>query len=194
MKRRFCYLLIMSVFFFSGIHTAQAQSIKNIIKSTVGHFMSQEFTGTWNYEGVAVKFQSDNLLKKAGGNIAASKIENDIDAQLKKIGFESGITTFRFNEDSTFTSVTNGKKMSGKYSYNNSTEYITLKYLNHVPVKAKVSGSGGKMSFLFEASSFLSMITFLGSHSGVSVVKSITSIFKSYDGMMVGMEFKKEKN
>lgn len=187
------FVVTMFMCLFGWATTVQGQIVKKVVKSTVNHLTSQDFTGTWKYEGVDIKFQSSNLLKKAGGNVAAGKMEKNLDENLRKIGFEPGITTFTFNSDSTFTNVTNGKKMSGKYTYDSATDYITLKYLGHVPIKAKVSGSGSKMSLLFEASGFLSMVTFIGSHSGVSIIKSITSILNSYDGMMVGMELRKEK-
>ncbi len=177
----------------AGAPDAQAQSVKSLLQSVVGHFKSTDFTGTWNYEGVDVKFQSDNLLKKAGGSVAATKIENDLDEQLKKIGFEPGVTTFIFNEDSTFTNTTKGRQLTGTYSYDESTEYLTLKYMKYIPVKAKVSGSGNKISLLFEANSLMSLVTFLGSNSGLSLLQGASSLLKTYDGMLVGMELRKEK-
>lgn len=193
MKKTHLYLVIIGILSFANMPVVKGQTVKHVVKSTVNHFKSQDFTGTWYYEGIDVKFKSDNLLKKAGGSLAASKIEKNLDTELRKIGFEPGVTIFTFNDDDTFTNVTNGRKLGGKYSYDNSTGYITLKYMNHVPVKAKVSGSGDKMSLLFEAGGFLSFVTFIGSHSGISVIKSITSILNSYDGMMVGMELKRQK-
>lgn len=194
MRRVSVYVLSTLMFLCVGVTATQAQVVKKVVKSTVNHFTPQDFTGTWRYEGVDVKFKTDNLLKKAGGNVAATKMEKDLNQQLKGLGFEPGITTFTFNEDGTFTNVTNGRKVKGKYTYNSKKDEMTLKYLNHIPIKAKVSGSGSKMSLLFEASGFLSLVTFVGGHSGVSVIKGVTSILNSYDGMMVGMELKKEKN
>ena len=191
MKKTYFYLLL-SVFFLTGIHTAHAQILKKAAKSSVGLLTSLDLTGTWDYEGTSVQFQSTNLLKKAGGKAAASQLEKNLNDQLDKLGFEPGVTTFTFAEDGTFSNTTNGKTLSGKYTYDKSTKYITLKYLNHIPLKAKVSGSGDKISFLFEADSFLSMVTFLGSHSGVGVLKGVSSLLKSYDGMMAGMELKKQ--
>jgi len=152
---------------------------------------SVDFEGTWQYTGTSVKFESDNLLKKAGGIAAANKIEKNLDEQLNKIGFVAGVTTFTFDSDGNFTNTTNGTTMKGSYTYDSSSKTITLKYLNHIPLKATVSGSGSKMSFLFEASSFLSFTSFIGSHSGISVLKGVSSILNSYNGMKAGMELKK---
>ncbi len=186
MKKKYIYTLLMACLFIS-VPAMQAQSIKGVLNSLKGF----DFEGTWNYEGAAVEFKSNNLLKKAGGKVASSSIEKNLNSQLNKIGFEPGVTVYTFNADSTFTNTTGGRTIKGKYSYNSSTKNITLKYANHIPLKAKVSGSGSKMSLLFEANEFLSAVTFIGSHSGVSAIKGVTSILNSYDGMMVGLEFKK---
>ena len=42
-------------------------------------------TGTWNYKGSAVEFESENLLMKAGGAAAATMAENKLDEQLSKV-------------------------------------------------------------------------------------------------------------
>ncbi|SHF07077.1 DUF4923 family protein [Dysgonomonas macrotermitis] len=193
MKKNRFYLLMACIFLFTGaVNTMQAQSVSKIFKSAVNHFSSLDLEGTWVYQGAVVQFESDNLLKKAGGKVAAASLDKKINDQLNNIGFQAGVTVFTFNADSTFTNTTGGKKMSGKYTYDSNTKYITLKYLNHVPLKAKLSGSGDSVSLLFEANGFLSMITFIGGHTGISAVSSLNSILKSYDGMMVGMELKKQ--
>ncbi|MCD8081281.1 MAG: DUF4923 family protein [Bacteroides sp.] len=185
-------MITCTIFLLSGISPVHSQTIKKVISSAMGHFTSLDLEGTWKYEGVAVEFQTDNLLKKAGGKVATGNIEKKIDQQLSHIGFQSGITEFIFHEDGTFRNVTNGRTVNGTYTYDNSDKEITLKYVNHIPVKAKVTGTDTKISLLFEANSFLSVATFLGSNSGVSVIEGISSILKSYDGMMIGMELKKE--
>jgi len=190
--KKFIYPLLATVVLSLITSSVYGQSVKSIAKSTINHFSSLDITGTWKYTGTAVEFKSDNLLKKAGGKAASASLEKKIDSQLSKLGFETGVTTFTFNSDSTFTNTTGSKTLSGKYTYESSTKYITLKYANHIPLKTKLSGSGSKISLLFEANSFLSFATFIGSHSGISVVKNLTSLLNSYDGMMVGMELKKE--
>ncbi len=191
-KRIVFYTIACTLFLFPGLSPVHSQTLKKVLSSAIGHFTSLDLEGTWKYEGVAVEFQTDNLLKKAGGKAATGNIEKQIDQQLAHLGFQSGITEFVFHEDGTFQNVTHGRTVSGTYTYDSSEKEITLKYANHIPVKAKVTGSDTKLSLLFEANSFLSVATFLGSNSGVSAIQGISSILKSYDGMMIGMELKKE--
>ena len=55
------------------------------------------------------KFESDNLLAKAGGEVAAKQVEEKMSGVLEKLGFKEG-ATYIFNEDSTYTSVIGGKQ------------------------------------------------------------------------------------
>ncbi len=118
---------------FIGTNITEAQVLKKIANSTISHLSSNDITGTWRYTGTEVKFKSDNLLKKAGGKAASATMEKNLDSQLNKLGIEAGVTIFTFSADSTFTNTTRGTTMKGKYSYDSSTKYITLKYANHIP-------------------------------------------------------------
>lgn len=187
MKKSFLFILITLLF--SNIYV-EAQSVKGVVKKLTGSF---KIEGTWDYEGASVEFKSSNLLKKAGGKVAANRIENNLNEQLSKIGFQAGMTTFVFNDDGTFKNITNGTSIPGKYVFNKSSKELTLKYVNHIPIKVTVSGSNNNISLLFGANDFLSMITFIGSASGVSILQGLSSILNSYDGMMIGLELKKQE-
>lgn len=188
-------IVAISVLF---INTGQAQSVKNVKKvknvvSTVtGYFKDFDITGTWVYEGVDVEFQTKDLLKKAGGSIAASRMEKSINEQLNKLGFKPGLTVLKFEEDGTFTNTTSGKTLRGTYTMDKKAETITMNYLGHIPMTATLSGTTTKLSLLFPADGFLSIFTFLGSKSGIPVLGSISSMLSSFDGMMVGMKLLKQ--
>lgn len=191
MKKIYLTLLLITACFLGGITMAHGQIVKGVLKTTVNHFRSLDLEGTWSYEGAAIQFKSESLLTKAGGKVASSQMEKKLNKQLKQVGFQPGVTTFEFKEGGKFTQTTKGTSMKGTYELDDDNN-ITLKYANHIPVKAKISGTGDKVSMLFEANGFLSIVTFVGSHSGISVIKSITSLLNSYDGMMVGLELKRK--
>ena len=50
------------------------------------------------------KFESDDLLTKAGGELAAKKVEEQMSNYLSKLGFNEN-TVYVFNADSTYTST-----------------------------------------------------------------------------------------
>ncbi|MCD8184945.1 MAG: DUF4923 family protein, partial [Rikenellaceae bacterium] len=139
-------------------------------------------TGSWSYEGIDVKFQSENLLTRAGGIAMANRIGKSIDQQLQKLGFVEGSTVFLFEPDGTFSQTTGQNTLQGSYEWDSNGSALTLKYLNHIPLKATVSASGNHLSLLFEASNFLSFITFLGTHSRISAADTLATLFKSFEG------------
>lgn len=176
------------------VHNADAQvgTVKKVVGKTTGYFRNFDITGTWVYEGVDVQFQSKKLLKKAGGTIMANRLENSLDAQLTKLGFKEGVTTFKFEKDGKFTNTTGNTVLHGTYEFNSKDETITLKYLNHIPLKSNLSGSTTRLSLLFQTDGFLSMFSFIGGHTGIGVVDTMTSLLTGYDGMMVGLKLRRQ--
>lgn len=189
--------------FLATTNNAQAQSWKDIfssdniskavdtVKEVTGTAKIADVTGTWNYSGSAVAFDSDNLLNKAGGTVAASTVENQLDTQLAKFGIKAGATSFTFNEDGSFTSVLGKRTVKGTYTYDSSTSTINLKFSGLVGMDAAVSGSSNNMSLLLDADKLLQLVTFLGNKVNNATIKSITALAESYDGMKLGMEMKR---
>ena len=70
-------------------------STTNLLSGLTNIFSSEKqasknnLVGTWEYSEPAIVFESDNLLAKAGASIASSKIEDKLQEQLSKFGFES---------------------------------------------------------------------------------------------------------
>ena len=73
---------------------SQAQSLKDLfnkenvekVVSAVTGKNTVDMTGTWSYTGAAIEFESDNLLMKAGGAVAATTAEAKLNEQLSKVG------------------------------------------------------------------------------------------------------------
>lgn len=66
-----------------------AQDLKSILSGVVSAVAnkvtgeSSSLTGTWAYSGPDCKFESDNLLAKAGGEVAAKKVEEKMSGVLE---------------------------------------------------------------------------------------------------------------
>ncbi|NDV82889.1 DUF4923 family protein [Bacteroides sp. 51] len=185
------------------VNNANAQSWKDIfnseniskavdtVKEVTGTAVVKNITGTWSYSGSAVQFESDNLLNKAGGAVAASTVESKLDTQLSKVGIKAGATSFTFNEDGSFSSVIGKRTIKGTYTYDSSASTLNLKFSGLVGMNAAVTGSSNNMSLLFDADKLLQLVTFLGNKVNNTTIKSITALAESYDGMKLGMEMKK---
>lgn len=179
---------------------SQAQSLKDLfnkenIEKAVNSVTGKgkvEMTGTWSYKGSAIEFESDNLLQKTGGTVAATAAEKKLDEQLSKIGIKAGQMSFTFNADSTFSTKVGQKTMKGSYSYNASTHKVNLKFAKLIGMNAKVNSTSSTMDLLFESDKLLKLITFLSSKTSNATLKTIGTLADSYDGMMLGFSLQKQ--
>lgn len=198
MKKFIFWQLFISALFLAT--SSQAQSLKDLFNkesiekavNAVTGKNTADMTGTWSFTGSAIEFESDNLLQKAGGAVAATAAEKKLDEQLAKVGIKAGQMTFTFNADSTFSAKLGQKNMKGSYSYNTSTHKVNLKFAKLIGMNAKMNCTSGNMDLLFESDKLLKLITFLSSKSSNATLKSIGSLANSYDGMMLGFSLEKK--
>ena len=173
--------------------------VVNKVEETVSKVNeSVSIVGTWKYTAPDCKFQSDDLLSKAGGEVAAKKVEEQMRNYLSKLGFNEN-TVYVFNADSTYTSTVAGRTVSGTYSYNKDTNEMTLKTKIGLKMTAQVSTSllnGGSMSLLFKADKLMSLAqTVTGAVAGKSsnaTITTLNTVLSQYDGLLLGFEMKKQ--
>lgn len=167
-------------------------NLSKVVNAVTGQTLTAvDLTGTWNYDGSAVEFKSENLLMKAGGVAAATMAENKLNEQLGKVGIRAGQMSFTFNSDSTFVSKVGKRIMKGTYSYDASTKRVQLKFLKLLNMYAKVNYTPESMELLFNSDKLLKLMTFIGSKTNNSAVRSVSSLAKNYDGMMLGFDMRK---
>lgn len=189
----------------SSATTSQAQNagsqIGGVLGSLLGSVLGQdnnltqkELVNTWIYKSSDCKFESDNFLKQAGGEIAASTIENKLNEQFSKVGIVEGNSGFTFNDDGTYYLIMGEQTLNGTYSYDESTGNIELAgtfgllKTNAVVVR----NSSNSISILFDADKLLKLTTAIGSKVGGTTVQTISDLLNSYDGAKVGMELSKQ--
>lgn len=175
----------------------EAQSIKDILKGAAEAVVGNKATtatsikGTWKYSGPACEFESDNLLSKAGGTAAATKIENKIAPTLKKLGV-TGIT-YTFDGDGNYTSKIKKRETKGTYKFDSKNKTITFTPAVGKAYTAYVSTQGSTMSLTFSANKLMSALQAISSAtSKLSTTASVLgTVMSSYKGMRVGFEMKK---
>ncbi|NDV64327.1 DUF4923 family protein [Bacteroides sp. 224] len=165
------------------------ETVSGIVNAVTGGSSTIDLTGTWSYTGSAVEFESDDILKKAGGSLASSTVENKLNGYLSKAGVKQGITNFTFNADSTFTSTIGSRTFNGTYGYDQENKTVNLKYAGLVGLNAKVAQQSNSMSLMFDADKLLQLLVYFGNKSTNTTLKAITTLAKGYDGMMLGLEF-----
>jgi len=162
--------------------------LNNVIGS--GTFKQADLCHTWKYSKPGCAFTSENLLAKAGGEIAASKVENKLEGYYKKFGFSSSNTYFTFNTDGTFSAKIDGKAWNGTYTFDENTHAIQLKGLL-LSASGYATNTTNGISLLFDQKKLLNLIKALSAFKGSSTLSAVGSIANNYDGMRVGFEMTK---
>lgn len=163
--------------------------LNNVIGS--GTFKQADLcASTWKYSKPGCAFTSENLLAKAGGEIAANKIEEKLSGYYKKAGFSSSNTYFKFNEDGSFESKIDGKSWKGTYTFDEKTHAIQMKGLL-LSISGFATKTTNGINVLFESKKLLTLVQTLSALSGNSTLSAIGNITKSYDGVRVGFEMTK---
>lgn len=162
--------------------------LNNVIGS--GTFKQADLCHTWKYSKPGCAFTSENLLAKAGGEIAASKVENKLEGYYKKFGFSSSNTYFTFNTDGTFSAKIDGKAWNGTYTFDEKTHAIQLKGLL-LSASGYATKTTNGISLLFDQKKLLNLIKALSAFKGSSTLSAVGSIANNYDGMRIGFEMTK---
>lgn len=162
--------------------------LNNVIGS--GTLKQADLCHTWKYSKPGCAFTSENLLAKAGGEIAASKVENKLEGYYKKFGFSSSNTYFTFNTDGTFSAKIDGKAWNGNYTFDEKTHAIQLKGLL-LSASGYATKTTNGISLLFDQKKLLNLIKALSAFKGSSTLSAVGSIANNYDGMQVGFEMTK---
>ena len=176
---------------------AGAQDLKSILsgvaKAVVGNkaTTASSIIGTWKYVGPQCQFESENLLAKAGGEVAAKEVEEKMQTVYDRIGMSG--CEYTFNEDGTYSYTLKKRTMSGTYTFDDKEKTITMKGKLGVKTVAHVTVTGNDMSLVFNADKLMSVLkTITGTVSKVnSTAATINSVAGSYDGLMLGFDLKK---
>ena len=164
----------------------------NAITSVIGldKVSASNLIGSWKYSGPGCAFTSENLLAKAGGEIAAAQIEEKVAPYYQQVGLSSGNTYITFNQDGTFSSKIAGTSFNGTYTFDQSSQQIKLKGML-LSINCYAKKEVGGISILFEAKKLLSIIQTMTAFSGNTNLQAIGELSKKYDGVRIGFDMKK---
>lgn len=176
---------------------AGAQDLKSILsgvaKAVVGNkaTTASSIIGTWTYSGPECQFESENLLAKAGGEMAAKEVEEKMIAVYNKVGMNN--IRYTFNEDGTYSYQMKKRTVTGSYVFDDAAKTITMTGKLGLKTVAYVTVTGNDMSMVFKADKLMSILkTITGAASKVnSNAATINSVAEAYDGLMLGFELKK---
>ena len=167
-------------------------TVGNIFTSVIGLDKVSEkgLIGTWKYNGPGVAFTSENLLAKAGGEVAATKIEQELTPYFQQAGISAQNTSVVFNEDKTFRATIAGKSFSGTWSFDEAQAKVTLQGLL-LSVNCYAKREYGGIALLFESKRLLQVLQVLATLSGNQTAQKVGDLSKNYDGIRLGFDMKK---
>lgn len=179
----------------TGSSSTGSSIISGILNNVIGSatFSQADLCAhTWKYSKPGCAFTSENLLAKAGGEIAASKIEEDLSKYYSKFGFSNSNTYFTFKTDGTFAAKIDGKSWNGTYTFDEKTHAIQLKGLL-LSASGFATRTANGISLLFEQKKLLTLIKTLSklNLTGSTTMSAVSSIVDNYDGVRIGFEMTK---
>lgn len=187
-----CMLLVSCGNMNQVLSAMQNGSVINAITSVIGldKVSAQNLIGSWTYSGPGCAFTSENLLAKAGGEVAAAQIEGKIRPYYDQVGISASNTQITFNQDGTFSAKIAGTNFSGTYTFDEASQQIKLKgMLLSINCYTKRELNG--ISILFEAKKLLSVLQTMSALSGNANLQTIGDLSKQYDGVRVGFDMKR---
>lgn len=167
--------------------------MQGLLAST--NLTERDLVGNWQYSSPAVAFQSNDIMKKAGGAAAAQIIENKIAPYYNKVGLRNLSATFM--PDGTFAFRFHGITLEGAYEKNpenpNGGEFIfTFQAVKNVPIVAmRVNAErlGNRIALTVDGSDMVKIINKAAELSGQPTIQAAASLLNSYDGVNFGFYF-----
>lgn len=186
-------ILFSSSVFAQKSGTTNAANVLSKVWDKVSSALPQkELTGTWNFKSTACMFETENLLKKAGGAVVATQVEKKFNEYCTKSGIQKENTQFVFNADSTYTARLGKMKFSGNYSINPETKQISLSYMRGLgKLDATPVVSGKNMKLMFDADGFLKLMKTLSMFTKDNSIEILAAMDDMYDGMLLGFDMNK---
>lgn len=160
----------------------------------------KDLAGTWVVQGSAVSFQSEEFLKRAGGNAAASMIEARIDPYFQNYGLTGAILTIK--EDGSFSlkmkrmtlsgtvsrqETQKGQARSGNFLFNFNKSGIT----SIGSVNTYVAKTPQGLDVMFDASRLQSILSSVATFTNNNTAKTLSELLNRYDGICIGFRLVK---
>lgn len=200
MKKKTFILMAAAALVLSGCGTmsgllGSGETIGNVITSVLGltKVTQRDIIGNWSYYQPGCAFTTEQLLKKAGGEVVAAEIKSKVKPYYDKMGVKSSNTQVSFGEDGRFSAIISGNKFSGTYTYDEAQSKISMKTMLFT-VNCYAKKNAGSMGFLFESSKLLTVLQGLSAITGSGDLKAIGDLAKQYDGVRIGFDMKSIAN
>ncbi len=167
-------------------------------KSSSSSTLEQKnLVGTWTYQGVACKLETDDMLLALTSDAVAPTLEQAADAQLLKLGAKPGVSSVTFNSDGTCVITVNNYNVPATYSVKDGNKVTMSFLLAQVNVTVDVEYNGSSLKALTQADKLLDIIKKLSAKGGsidseaANAIKMLSTLVEGYDGLKLGLKLSK---
>ena len=169
-----------------------AGTANSLLNMVIGYIKidQSELVGTWQYSAPGCAFTSENLLAKAGGAVAAGKVQEKLAPVYNSIGIKSTNTAFAFTQDGKFQAKINGIPFSGTYTYDKENSALKLQ-TTLLSFTGYLTRTTNGLALTFESKKLLTVLQAVTALTGNSTIKTVGDLSKEFDGVRVGFEMVK---
>lgn len=167
-------------------------------KSSSSSTLEQKnLVGTWTYQGVACKLETDDMLLALTSDAVAPTLEQAADAQLLKLGAKPGVSSVTFNSDGTCVITINNYDVPATYSVKDGNKVTMSFLLGQVNATVDVEYNGSSLKALTQADKLLDIIKKLTAKGGsinseaANAIKMLSTLVEGYDGLKLGLKLSK---
>ena len=180
-----------------GKKQSTTATIVKILGSVLGQFYNtttrSALVGKWTYDEPAIQFESENLLKQAGGVVASEGVAEKISPYFEKMGFKNGSFSLELRDDNTCTYTIGNRTFDGTYDFDDKTKKLTLKTPLFPLPAAYLSIVNDQMAVTYDSSKLMNLVQVAGLVSNQPTLSAVSKLADSYDGMKTGFTFKRIK-
>lgn len=193
-------ILLIVLAALAGAFGAGAQNSGTDILGALGNFINNatasssfsvdDLTGTWNYSGPAVSFQSENALQNIGGAAAATALEGQLEPYYRRLGFNR--TSLTVDAEHNFTLRLGLVQLKGTVEKDeNGQLQFNFSAFNRIPlgkVAANATKNGKKLNVTFDATRFVNILNRVSGALNNNTLSALTTLLNSYDGVYLGFK------
>lgn len=179
------------------LNSSTVDKVVGALTNKDASLMVADLAGTWRYSAPGCKFESDDLLKSAGGEVVASSLKSKLATYYEKAGITSSRVSFSF-ADSTMVMTYGSAKLNGYVVKDEPSGKFVVTFTligGHIPVMvmdADITKSGNTMEILFDVEKLINVMVTIASKTQSSTLQSIGNLLSSYDGVLMGFELTKQ--
>ncbi len=178
------------------LNSSTVSEVVNAVIGTQDNLKVSDLAGKWTYSAPACKFESADMLKAAGGEVAASTLEKKLMTYYTKAGITSSRVSITF-ADSTFAMKYGKATLEGSLTRDEESGLFVVTFSalkGAIPVlviDAAITKHDNTMEMLFDVKRFVQVLSTVATKSQNQTLNSIVSLLEGYDGILMGFEMKR---